>query len=706
MIGRVKRALRRGMLAGSLVLAIMGAVGLVGATTALADTGYTISRYAGQADSAGGATPGPALSSKLSFVVGAGLDPAGNLYIVDPNNVAVEKVTPGGTLSILAGTGQSGPPVPGPASNSTLNNPAGVASDSAGNLYIADQGNHAIEKIATDGTLSVFAGIPGVTGLPAAGPATSSHLNNPDAIATDSADNVYIADFGNRVVEKVTPSGQLSVIAGIPGSAGTPTPGPATSTHLYQANGVAVDSAGNVYVADGGPNVIAKVTPGGTLSIIAGISGTSAQPTPGLATASALSDPNGVGVDAAGAVYVADPGANVIEKITAAGQLSVIAGNGSAGHPTYGGLATATSLDLPLAMVVDPAGNVYVADALNFTMDRLTPPAPVSTAGPAITGAAQVGQTLSTDGGSWDNAPFTETYQWQRCDSGGAGCTTIPSATSASYPVTDADGGHTIRVVVTASNGGGPSNVSSAATALVGGDATGATPAPDPSPTPDPSPPAATATAQAVLATTGSVARGPASLSATLTGEVSPSTAPVTYRFDYGTRASYGRSTRSQTLAASNVAQAVGAKIRGLVPGTVYHYRVVATTPSGTSYGQDATLATPKAEFRRVRGRITPYRATGAPYRYRLRGWMFLPSGLTRSVACRSGGSATVTVTRDAKVLATRRVHVSTDCSYDTTVVFTAAQLPGYGHLSFRTSFSGNRQLAGGSARTLHARFG
>ena len=147
------------------------------------------------------------------------------------------------------------------------------------------------------------------------------------------------------------------------------------------------------------------------------------------------------------------------------------------------------------------------------------------------------------------------------------------------------------------------------------------------------------------------MARGPASLSATLTGEVSPSTAPVTYRFDYGTRASYGRSTRSQTLAASNVAQAVRANIRGLVPGTVYHYRVVATTPAGTSYGQDATLATPKAEFRRVRGRITPYRATGAPYRYRLRGWMFLPSGLRRSVACRSGGTATVTVTRDAKVL-------------------------------------------------------
>jgi len=167
---------------------------------------------------------------------------------------AIEKVTAGGTLSILAGTGQTGPPVPGPASSSTLNNPAGVVADSAGNVYIADQNNHAIEKVALDGTLSVYAGIPGVTGLPTAGPAASSHLNNPDAIAIDSADNVYIADYGNAVIEKVTPAGQLSVIAGIPGSAGTPTAGPATSSHLSQANGVAVDSAGNVYIADGGPN--------------------------------------------------------------------------------------------------------------------------------------------------------------------------------------------------------------------------------------------------------------------------------------------------------------------------------------------------------------------------------------------------------------------------------------------------------------------
>jgi hypothetical protein len=709
MIAAVRRALRRGTLAGSLVFVVAGGVGLFDATQALASTGYTISRYAGIANSAGGATPGPALSSQLSFVVADGLDSAGNLYIVDPFNVAVEKVAPDGTLSIFAGTGQSGPPVPGPAASSTLNNPAGVAADSAGNVYIADQNNHVVEKVTPDGTLSIFAGIPGSHSLPTVGPATSSHLNNPDAIAVDSADNVYVADFGNDVIEKITPTGQLSVIAGVPGSSANPTPGPATSSHLSQADGVAVDAAGNVYIADGGPNVIEKVTPGGTLSIIAGISGTSAQPTPGLATASALDDPNGVGVDAAGAVYVADVGANVVEKITPDGQLSVIAGNGTAGHPTYGGLATATSLDQPLAMVVDPAGDVYVADALNFTIDRLTPPAPVSTAGPAITGTPQAGQFLTTDGGSWDNAPFTETYQWQDCDGSGAGCTAISGATSRSYAVTGSDGGHSLRVVVTALNGGGSAGATSAATAVVPASGTVTTT------TTSAAPPTTTTTttsaAGPLVVTTAPVGSGPDEppvkpLAATLGGEVSPSSVPVTYHFEYGPDGSYGTTTGSTTLSPSSTAQAVHANVRGLIPGTVYHYRLVATTPSGTSYGQDETLTTPKAKLRRVRDHITRYRDTQAPYRYSLHGWMVRPDGLTGSVACQSDGTATVMVMRNARVLVDRRLHVNRDCTYDSTIVFTAAQLPGHGRLFFRMSFGGNRQLLARPARTLKVLFG
>lgn len=197
----------------------------------------------------------------------------------------------------------------------------------------------------------------------------------------------------------------------------------------------------------------------------------------------------------------------MIEKITPDGNLSVIAGNGTAGHPVYGGLATATSFDLPLGMVVDPAGNVYVADALNGTIDRLTPPAPVAAAVPVTAGSP----------------------------------TTAPPTT----------------------------------------------------------------TAEPVLATTAPAGSGPDEpvkpLAATLGGEVSPSTMPVTYHFQYGTNGSYGCTTPSATLPASSTGQAVHAHVGGLIPGTVYHYRLVATTPSGTSCGQDETLTTPKARLRRVR---------------------------------------------------------------------------------------------------------
>jgi hypothetical protein len=705
MIGGGRRALRRGALAGSLVFAVTGAVGLFDATQALASTGYTISRYAGIGPT-GGATTGPALTSQLDFVVADALDAAGNLYIAAPFGNAIEKVTTDGTLSIFAGTPpQNGPPVPGPAASSTLNIPGGVAADAAGNVYIADQNNNAVEMVAPDGNLSVFAGVPGHSGVPTPGTATSSHMNAPDGVATDSTGNVYVADFLNAVVEKITPGGQLSVIAGIPGSPGSPTPGPATSSHLSEVDSVAVDTAGNVYIADGGPNVIEKVTPSGTLSIFAGIPGSSAQPTPGVATASALDDPNGVAVDSAGAVYVADPGANEIEKITPGGQLSVIAGNGSSGTPAYNGPATDTSLNQPLGMVVDPAGNVFVADGANHTIDRLTPPAPVSTTGPAITGTPQAGQTLTTDGGNWDNAPFTETYQWQDCDGSGAGCTAIPGATSRSYAVTGSDGGHSLRVVVTALNGGGSADATAAATAVVPASLTVTT-------TMTTAPTTTTTTAPGpLLVTTAPVGSGPDEpsvkpLAASLGGEISPSSTPVTYHFEYGPNGFYGTTTGSTTLPASSTAQAVHANVRGLIPGTIYHYRLVATTPSGTSYGQDETLTTPKAKLRRVRDHITRYRDTQAPYRYRLHGWTVRPDGLTSSVACQSGGTATATVTRNARVLVDRRLHVNRDCTYDSTFVLTAAQLPGHGRLFFRIGFGGNRQLKARPARTLKVLFG
>ena len=134
-------------------------------------------------------------------------------------------------LSIFAGTGIAGTPTAGPATSSNLDSPFGVAVDGAGNVYIADANNMVIEKVTPDGTLSVIAGT-GTAGAPTAGPATASNLNRPTGVAVDGAGNVYIADFNNNRVEKVTPGGTLTIIAGT-GTWGSPTPGPATSSMLH-----------------------------------------------------------------------------------------------------------------------------------------------------------------------------------------------------------------------------------------------------------------------------------------------------------------------------------------------------------------------------------------------------------------------------------------------------------------------------------------
>jgi streptogramin lyase len=148
-------------------------------------------------------------------------DASGDLFIADYGNNVIEEVTPAGVLSVVAGDGKAGPPTPGVATDSDLNQP-GVAADDRGDLFIADYGNNVVEKVDPAGTLSIVAG-DGAVGSPAAGLATSTHLNEPSGVAVDSRGDLFIADFGNSVVERVTPAGVLSVVAGVPGQQGPPT---------------------------------------------------------------------------------------------------------------------------------------------------------------------------------------------------------------------------------------------------------------------------------------------------------------------------------------------------------------------------------------------------------------------------------------------------------------------------------------------------
>jgi hypothetical protein len=317
---------------------------------------------AGTAGACGAPTPGPATSSGLTYPEAVAVDSAGNVYIADTGNNVVEKVTPSGTLSIIAGTGTAGAPTPGPATRSDLRDPDGVAVDSAGNVYIADTGNNVVEKVTPSGTLSIIAGKSGIGAEPTPGPATSSALGNPEGVAVDSAGNVYIADTGNNLVEKVTPSGTLSIIAGSY-PPGTPTPGPAISSPA----GVAVDSAGNVYIADTDSYIVVKITPSGALSVIAG-TGSEGAPTPGPATSSDLWGPVGVAVDSAGNVYIAD--SHLAEEVTPSGTLSIIAGGGTTAPSTTPTPATSTQVT-PEGVAVDPARNAYIADVYNCVVEEV-----------------------------------------------------------------------------------------------------------------------------------------------------------------------------------------------------------------------------------------------------------------------------------------------------------------------------------------------
>jgi hypothetical protein len=376
-------------------------------------SGGTLSILAGKVGQFGAPTPGPATSSKLNLPSGVAVDGSGDLFIADFANGLVEEVTVGGTLSILAGkVGQVGAPTPGPASSSDLWGPSGVAIDGSGDLYIADATNSLIEKV-TGGTLSILAGQVGHTGLPTPGAATSSELGNPMALALDGSGALYIADATNNLTEKVTAGGTLSVIAGDGPLGGPPTPGPATSSALGSPVDVATDAAGDLYIADPGNNVIEKLTPSGTLSIIAG-DGKSGPPTPGPATSSGLSDPSAIAVDGQGNLYIADPFDFVVEKVTPGGTLSIIAGQvGQIGPPTPG---PASSSDLsPFGLAVDGSGDVYIADNVETSTTtaayvlEVTPSGTLSivagtgligspTAGPATSSKLNFPEGLAVDG--------------------------------------------------------------------------------------------------------------------------------------------------------------------------------------------------------------------------------------------------------------------------------------------------------------------
>jgi len=353
---------------------------------------------------------GPATSAQLNYPNGVAADTAGNLFIADTYNHCVRKVTTGGVITTVAGNGTEGfGGEGGPATSAQLNAPSGVAVDTAGNLFIADRNNNRIRKVTPGGVISTVAGN-GTQGFSAdGGPATSAQLNAPLGVAVDTARNLFIGDYGNDRVRKVTSSGIISTVAGneIRGFSGDG--GPATSARLSYPYSVAVDTAGNLFIADTYNHCVRKVTPGGVISTVAGNGTYGFSGDGGPATAAQLRIPQGVAVDTAGNLFIADTGNNRVRKVTPGGVISTVAGNGTHGFSGDGGPATSAQLNYPSGVAVDTARNLFIADRNNNRIRKVAPGGVISTVagngtygfsgdgGPAMAAQLRIPQGVAVD---------------------------------------------------------------------------------------------------------------------------------------------------------------------------------------------------------------------------------------------------------------------------------------------------------------------
>ena len=393
--------------------------------------GGTLALVAGNSRPGFSGDGGPAVSAQLNFPQGLALDSSGNLYIADSLNNRVRMVTPGGIINTFAGNGQLGTPRflgdGGPANQANLQEPGGVAVDSSGNVYIADTLDNVIREVTTDGIINTiagnfFAGYAGDTGA-----ATLASFNHPQDVAVDSSKNIYIADTLNAYVRKITTDGNVNFIAG-DGSIGYSGDGAAAtlagliepfsvavdssgnvyideradgrirkidskgnistivgngklgfggdggsgaSAQFYLPMGVAVDTSGNVYIADTQNCRVRKLASGGTVGTIAGNGGFSYSGDNGPATKAQLNAPEAVAVDSAGNFYIADTANHVVRKVAANGVISTLAGNGTAGFAGDGSAGAGAQLNSPAGVAVDSAGNVYIADTANSRIRKV-----------------------------------------------------------------------------------------------------------------------------------------------------------------------------------------------------------------------------------------------------------------------------------------------------------------------------------------------
>lgn len=332
------------------------------------------------------------------------IDGSGIIYAIDYESI--RKITPAGVVTTLAGTGVSGTG-DGVGAEAKFNAPGGIAADAAGNVFVADTLNNTIRKINSAGMVTTIAGHDMTAGAFADGVGQAARFSNPLAIAVSNDGTLFVTDTGNYAIRNISPTGVVTTFAGKVASPGAvdgagaiaqfsePTPRiNKFADALSAVRGVAVDGAGNIYVADTGNDLIRKITPDRIVTTLAGVARVSSSApgsVDGIGSTARFNSPQGVAVDAAGNIFVADTGSNIIRKIDPSGIVTTFAGsNGVAGASD--GLGTQARFRCPAGLAVDASGNIYVADTCNNTIRKITAAGAVSTL------AGVVGPGGSTNG--------------------------------------------------------------------------------------------------------------------------------------------------------------------------------------------------------------------------------------------------------------------------------------------------------------------
>jgi sugar lactone lactonase YvrE len=353
---------------------------------ALADEAWVFTTVAGVPP---GSADGVGSAARFYYPSGCAVDAAGNVYVADHGNHCIRKITPTGVVSVFAGRAETAGSNDGNLGSALFDGPEAVAFDKSGNMYVAEGHTCIIRKITPDGTVTTLAGLAGNSGN-VNGTGSQARFTRPKALTVDTQGNVYVADDRDHTIRKITPAGVVTTLAGLAGSYGS-TNGTGSAARFGYPSGITIDASGNLYVADWGTSTIRKVTPGGTVSTFAGIADTYGSNDGSAATAH-FGNPSAIAIDGNGNLYVTDGGNNNVRKITPGGSVSTLAGlAGTTGSAD--GTGSAARFNLPYGIAADSQGNLFVGDNFNHILRKVTPAGVVTT----FAGYASAG---SEDGGA------------------------------------------------------------------------------------------------------------------------------------------------------------------------------------------------------------------------------------------------------------------------------------------------------------------